>query len=279
MAAILQSEVNGMNTFDLFSMKGKNVLITGGRAMYGLGATLALADAGANIYLASHSIESAQQLVTELRETRGVKVTALAFDLDDIQSIESLVQSVIEDAGSIDAFVHCSRIIPKGGEGIGWDQDPIQLEQNVRVNSAASLYLIQLVGAQMIRQGYGSMVVFGSMMGLIGVEKHNYDGNPGMLPGAYAPAYAVDKSGLTAWVRHAASYYGQYGVRINAVCPGGLQSDRTNPVFAEQYSKHTQLGRLANEHDIKGPILFLVSEASAYLTGLSIPVDGGYTCI
>ena len=131
----------------------------------------------------------------------------------------------------------------------------------------------------MIRQRHGSIVVFGSMMGLIGVEKHNYDDNPQMVGGAYTHAYAMDKSGLTAWVRHAASYYGQFGVRINAVCPGGLQSDRTNPVFAQHYSKHTQVGRLANQDDIKGPILFLVSEASAYLTGLSIPVDGGYTCI
>ena len=268
-----------MNTFDLFSMKGKNVLITGGRAMYGLGATLALADAGANIYLASHSIESAAALVEQLKQEKGVTVKALAFDLGDIESIEKLVDDVIRDAGSIDAFIHCSRILPSGGTGTAWDQDPIQLEQNVRVNSAASLYLLELVGKQMIRQRSGSIVVFGSMMGLIGVEKHNYDGNPHMTGGAYTHAYAMDKSGLSAWVRHAASYYGQYGVRINAVCPGGLQSDRTNPLFAQEYSKHTQLGRLATQEDIKGPILFLVSEASAYLTGLSIPVDGGYTCI
>ncbi len=268
-----------MNTFDLFSMKGKKVLITGGRAMYGLGATLALADAGADLYLASHSIESAQELVTQLREEKGISVTALPFDLDDLQSIEKLVENVIADAGRIDAFVHCSRIIPSGGSGKGWDQDPIQLEQNVRVNSAASLYLLELVGEQMKKQKSGSIIVFGSMMGLIGVEKHNYDGNPAMVPGAYSHAYAVDKSGLSAWVRHAASYYGQFGIRINAVCPGGLQSERTNPLFAEKYSLHTQLGRLAGEHDIKGPILFLASDASAYLTGLSIPVDGGYTCI
>lgn len=267
-----------MNTFDLFSMKGKNVLITGGRAMYGLGATLALADAGANIYLASHTIESAQALVDELRKTRGVNVKAVPFDMGEVKSIEALVESVIKDGGRIDAFVHCSRIIPQGGDGIGWMEDPIRLEENVRVNSAGSMYLLQLVGEQMIKQRSGSIVVFGSMMGLIGVEKHNYDGNPQMLPGAYSHAYSVDKSGLSAWVRHAASYYGQYGVRINAVCPGGLQSERTNPLFAEKYSAHTQLGRLANGDDIKGPVLLLASDASAYLTGLSIPVDGGYTC-
>ena len=268
-----------MNTMDLFSLKGKNVLITGGRAMYGKGATLALADAGANIYLASHSIASAQEFVEELRQTKNVKVQAVAFDQGDIGSIERMVQTVVEDAGSLDVFIHCSRIIPKGDGGVGWDQDERQLMDNVAVNSAASLYLLELVGKQMIQQKKGSIVVFGSMMGLIGVEKHNYDGNPNMAAGAFGHCYSMDKSGLTAWVRHAASYYGQYGIRINAVCPGGLQSDRTNPVFAQEYSKHTQLGRLANGDDIKGPVLFLASDASSYLTGLSIPVDGGYTCI
>ena len=268
-----------MHTYDLFSMKGKNVLITGGRAMYGQGATHALADAGANIYLASHSLASAEAFAEELRKTKGIQATAIAFDLDDRESIDRLVETVIAEAGTIDAFVHCSRILPSGGTGTGWDQDPIQLEQNVMVNSGASLYLISLVGEQMKKQGKGAIVVFGSMMGLIGVEKHNYDGNPAMVPGAYTHAYAVDKSGLSAWVRHAASYYGQYGVRINAVCPGGLQSERTNPLFAETYGKHTQLGRLANGDDIKGPVLLLASDASAYLTGLSVPVDGGYTSI
>lgn len=80
----------------------------------------------------------------------------------------------------------------------------------------------------MILQKHGSIVVFGSMMGLIGVEKHNYDDNPDMVPGAYAPVYAVDKSGLTAWVRHSANYCGRFGVRINAVCPDDLMSERTN---------------------------------------------------
>ncbi len=268
-----------MDTFDLFSLKGKNVLITGGRAMYGQGATYALADAGANIYLASHSIESAQTFVDELQRTKGVKVKAVAFDQGDISSIEKMVEYVIEDAGSLDVFVHCSRIIPKGHGGVGWTEDEEALQANVFVNSAASLYMLELVGKQMIKQKKGSIVVFGSMMGLIGVEKHNYDGNPQMAVGAHGHCYSMDKSGLSAWVRHAASYYGQYGVRINAVCPGGLQSDRTNPLFAQVYSKHTQVGRLANQDDIKGPVLFLASDASAYLTGLSIPVDGGYTCI
>ena len=266
-----------INTFDLFSLKGKVALITGGRAMYGKGCTMALVDAGAKVYLASHSVESAQAYVQELRE-RGGDVEAVAFDQCNVESIDAMIQKVIEQEGRIDVFIHCSRIIPKG-TGVGWYQDEAQLTEDVNVNTAASLYMLSAVGEQMIKQRSGSIVTFGSMMGLIGIEKHNYDGEPGMGDGAYSHAYSLSKSGLTAWVRHAASYYGQYGVRINAVCPGGLESDRTPPIFKQNYSNHTQLGRLANGNDIKGPVLFLASDASAYLTGLSIPVDGGYTCI
>lgn len=266
-----------INTFELFSLKGKVALITGGRAMYGRGCTVALVDAGAKVYLASHSVESAKEYVEELRK-RGGDVEAIAFDQCDVKSIDKMIETVIEKEGRIDVFVHCSRIIPHG-TGVGWYQDEAELTEDVDVNSAASLYMTSAVGEQMIKQRSGSIVTFGSMMGLIGVEKHNYDGEPGMGDGAYGHAYALSKSGLTAWVRHAASYYGQYGVRINAVCPGGLESDRTPPIFKDNYGKHTQLGRLANGNDIKGPVLFLASDASQYITGLSIPVDGGYTCI
>ena len=122
-----------MNTFDLFSLKGKNVLITGGRAMYGQGATLALADAGANIYVASHSVESAKDFCENLSKEKGVKVQAVAFDQGDIESIEKMVQFVVEDAGSLDVFVHCSRIIPKGEGGVGWTEDECALEANVKL--------------------------------------------------------------------------------------------------------------------------------------------------
>lgn len=268
-----------MTTQELFSLRGKTALITGGRAMYGKGATCALADGGADIFLASHSIESARSFVEELRNEKQIKIEAVAFDQGDRKSIEDMVKTVVGKAGRIDIFINCSRILPKGNGGVGWDEDGQAMDEGVRINSAASLYMNELVIQQMIKQRSGSIVTFGSMMGLIGIEKHNYDGNPGMAAGAHGHIYPNDKSGVTAWVRNAASYLGQYGIRINAVCPGGLASDRTNPVFAKHYSEHTIIGRLADGDDIKGPIAFLASDASKYLTGLSIPVDGGYTVI
>jgi NAD(P)-dependent dehydrogenase (short-subunit alcohol dehydrogenase family) len=265
-----------MDTIDLFSLKGKIALITGGRAMYGKGCSIALVEAGAKLYLASHSMESVDEMVKPLIE-KGARIEVIEFHQEDAESIRKLVQNVVDREGRIDIFVNASRVIPKAGTG--WFQEERGLEYSVRVNTAGLLYMNMLVGEQMIRQRSGSIINFGSMMGLVGVEQHNYDGEPGMGDGAYSHDYALNKSGVTGWTRHAASYYGRYGVRINALCPGGLKSDRTPPVFEQNYNRHTQLGRLANENDIKGPLLFLASDASAYVTGLSLPVDGGYTVI
>lgn len=265
-----------MNTLDLFSLKGKIALITGGRAMYGKGCSIALVDAGAKLYLASHSVDSAKDTAQELRD-RGGLVEVIEFHQEDPKSIKEMIDFVVEKEGHLDVFVNASRVIPRGS--IGWFQEESGLDWSVRVNSAGFLYMTMLVGEQMIRQKSGSIINFGSMMGLVGVEKHNYDGQPEMAAGAHSHDYALNKSAITAWTRHAASYYGKYGVRVNALCPGGLASDRTPEQFTKNYSKHTQLGRLANEDDIKGAVLFLASEASAYLTGLSIPIDGGYISI
>ncbi len=265
-----------MHTLELFSLKGKVALITGGRVMYGKSCSIALVDAGARLFLASHSVEPALEFAQELAE-RGGDVTVLPFRQEDPASIKELVNSVIKEAGRIDIFVNASRVLAKGGSG--WFQTEEALAWSVKVNSGGLLHLNQLVGEQMIRQKSGSIINIGSMMGMIGVEKHNYDGEPGMAAGAHAHDYALNKSGLLAWTRHAASYYGRFGIRVNSLCPGGLESDRTPPLFKQNYARHTQLGRLANNDDIKGPLLFLASDASAYLTGLSIPVDGGYTCI
>jgi NAD(P)-dependent dehydrogenase (short-subunit alcohol dehydrogenase family) len=131
----------------------------------------------------------------------------------------------------------------------------------------------------MIRQHSGVIISFASMMGVIGVEPRNYDGFPDMRTTGFNHDYFFNKSGIIAFTRQAASYYGQYGIRVNCISPGGLESGRTPVAFVENYSKHTVLGRMADDEDVKGVIVFLASDASSYITGVNIPMDGGYTCI
>jgi len=265
-----------MGLMDLFSLEGKVAVITGGERMYGKSSSTALVEAGAKLYMACPFLDAAEETAEELRGLGG-QVETLLYLQDDPESIRGLVSKVIEKEGRIDVFINAARVIPKGKAG--WFQEEEGLDWAVKVNSTGMLYVTSLVGKEMISRKSGSIINFASMMGMIGIEKHNYDGEPALAESAYSHDYALNKSGIIAWTRHAASYYGRYGVRINCVCPGGLQSDRTPPLFSENYAKHTQLGRLANNDDIKGAIAFLASDASAYVTGLSIPIDGGYTCI
>ena len=126
----------------------------------------------------------------------------------------------------------------------------------------------------MIRQRSGSIVNIGSMMGMVGEEGHNYDGTDAIRSG---PDYFFHKGGMINFTRLCASYYGGYCIRVNCVSPGGLQTPNHSKRFVENYSQRTQLNRMANDTDMKGIIVFLSSDASAYITGTNIPLDGGYT--
>ncbi|MDD2262320.1 MAG: SDR family oxidoreductase [Clostridia bacterium] len=264
-----------MNILQSLSLENKVVLITGGRQLYGKSSSIALAQAKATLYIATHSIEKALPFIEELNKMGG-KAYAVQFDQEDPVSIKKMIDHVISQQGRIDVFINASRVKL---QNFGWNQKMSDLEYSIRCNGAAFLYMNRIVGQQMIKQKSGSMILFGSMMGLVGVESHNYDGADEMKKGAYSHDYAIIKSGVNGWTRHAASYYGRYGIRVNAICPGGLETPDMNPSFVKNYSLHTQLGRLADNEDIKGIVVFLASDTSKYITGAILPVDGGYVSI
>ncbi len=264
-----------MNTMERFSLKGKTALITGGGGIYGKQSAYALCEAGAKLYLTFRSLEKAEAQVKEM-QGKGFDVTAIPYDQSNEESIRSVVQTVANQETGIDIFVNAARVI--GGSG-GWEQTEEGHEPSIRINSLGFLLVTRLVGDSMIKQRSGVIINFGSMMGSIGVEPRNYDGFPDMRVGGFGHDYFFNKSGMIAFTRQAASYYGRYGVRINCLSPGGIQSERTPEDFVHNYSRHTVLNRMANDDDIKGVVVFLSSEASSYITGQNIIMDGGYTCI
>ena len=121
----------------------------------------------------------------------------------------------------------------------------------------------------------GSIINIGSFMGLVGIETSNYNGTEmGKTP---FPVYFYEKGGMVNFTRWAASELGKFNIRVNAIHPGGLMEDILPENFVKNYSARTQLGRLATGNDLKGIVVFLASDASLYITGTNIPVDGGYT--
>lgn len=263
------------NTMERFSLKNKVALMTGAGGLYGKPSAYALCEAGAKLYMGVRSMDKAEKMVEDMRE-KGFEVEAIAYDQGSEESIKNLVNEVVNKEGRIDIFINAARV--PGGSG-GWEQNEEGHELSTRINSLGFLLITRLVGNVMIKQCSGVMVFFGSMMGSIGVEPRNYDGFPDMRRGGFGHDYFFNKSGLIAFTRQAASYYGRYGIRVNCLSPGGILSERTPSKFVENYSKHTILKRMANDDDVKGVIVFLASEASSYITGANILMDGGYTAI
>jgi len=259
-----------MNVLNSFSLKGKVALLTGGAGLYGRQIAEALVEAGATTYIASRNVEDLEKVAESLR-AEGGDITALPLDLEDESSIETLVTEIVKRSGRLDVLVNnavtrcaCS----------GWDQPMEVFDKSFRINASALFCLTRLAGEEMKKQGGGSVINIGSYMGLLGPDPLNYVGTEmGVNP---SPIYFYEKGGMVNFTRFAASALGPYGIRVNAIHPGGFFNNQPE-AFVKNYSANTMLGRLANATDLKGVIVFLSSDASCYLTGTNIPVDGGYT--
>ncbi len=260
-----------MNVLDSFSLEGKVALVTGGAGQYGRQIVAALAEAGAETYIASRNAGALEQVASEERK-KGYKVTATSLDLSDESSILRLHDEIIGRSGRLDILVN-NAVTRSACDG--WDHPLEEFDKSLHVNASALFKITHLFAEDMKKQAGGSIINIGSMMGMIGVEMANYAGTD-MNPDP-SPIYFYEKGGMINFTRWAASILGPYNIRVNCVSPGGFQTPNHPETFLKQYNARTQLGRMANDTDLKGIIVFLGSEASAYITGTNIPVDGGYT--
>lgn len=260
-----------MKVLDSFSLKGKVALLTGGAGLYGRQIAEALAEAGAELYIASRDLPRLESVAAELGRTGG-KVTALQLDLSSEDSIKSVVAEILRRSGRIDILVNnaVTRLAVNG-----WDQPMEKFDESLRINASALFCLTRLAGEDMKKRRDGSVINIGSYMGLLGPNPTNYTGTDMMANPS--PIYFFEKGGMVNFTRWAASILGEYQIRVNCINPGGFQTPDQNPGFIKNYSRNTMLGRLADSTDLKGIIVFLASDASRYITGTNISVDGGYT--
>ena len=257
-----------MSVMDRFSLKGKNALVTGGAGMYGRQIVQAMAEAGARVYIASRNLD-ALAAVAKAHRDQGQDVRAIQMDQTDEASVKAAADTIVRESGSLHALVNNAVGRPVK-EGVF--SDLAAIDESMHVNGTGLILVTRVLGQVMADAG--SIINIGSIMGLIGPEPLNYQGT--QMHGWY-PDYFFHKGGMANLTRFFASYYGPRGIRVNCVHPGGLRSPTQPQAFVDQYSQRTCLGRLANESDLMGVIVFLASDASSYITGTNIPVDGGYT--
>jgi NAD(P)-dependent dehydrogenase (short-subunit alcohol dehydrogenase family) len=261
-----------LTVLESFSLKGKVALVTGGAGLYGRQIVAALAEAGAETYIASRNIQKLEGVALAERN-RGYNVTAMKLDLSEDKSIETLHKNVLQKAGNCNILINNAVAQESGSKN--WDHCLEDYTKSLRVNASALFKITYLFSEEMKKNKQGSIINIGSMKGSVGVEMGNYYGTD-MSP-ADSPIYFYEKGGMHNFTRWAASMLGPYNVRVNCLAPGGFKVPENPDRFIKNYSDRTQLGRMANATDMKGPIIFLASDSSAYLTGTVIPVDGGYT--
>ena len=254
-----------MSALDRFSLKGKVIVLTGGAGLYGRGLTHDLASAEAELVIASRNVDALEQVAAEERALGG-SVTAMMLDQADQASVTALRDSVLAKFGRIDGLVNNAVARPmKGPDDLaGW-------VESMRVN-ATGLYLATHVLGKAMNTG-GSIVNIGSIQGMVGPSFELYAGTS---MGEPCPDYFFHKGGMENLTRYYASSLGRQGVRVNCLSPGGFYSGQPEP-FLTRYNEHTMLNRMADPEDLGGCVIFLLSEASRYVSGANLPVDGGYT--
>jgi NAD(P)-dependent dehydrogenase (short-subunit alcohol dehydrogenase family) len=251
-----------------FSLHDHVVLLTGAAGLFGRGLASALAEAGATLIIASRSVEKLQA-VAEEETARGYRVYAEALDQGDEASIAALHGRLTERFGALHGLVNNSVARPmRGAQGT-----VAQWEESMRVNATGLMLMHRIFGASMAEAGRGSIVNIGSIQGMIGPSYELYAGT---AMGDMPPDYFFHKGGMLNLTRFYAALYGPRAVRVNCVSPGGFYNNQPDS-FVQRYSEHTMLQRMADDRDLGGSIVFLLSDASRYITGTNLPVDGGYT--
>jgi NAD(P)-dependent dehydrogenase (short-subunit alcohol dehydrogenase family) len=257
-----------MSILDKFSLRDKIIVLTGGSGLYGRQLTSAIAEAGATLVIASRNLPKLQQVADE-ENKRGYSVSCEAFDQGDEESILRLRDRVLQTFGRVDGLVNNSVIRTMKSA----DDPAAAWDESMRVNATGVFLMTRAFGQEMGKRKLGSIVNIGSMQGMVGPSLDFYEGtNMGTPP----PDYFFHKGGMINLTRYYASLLGGKGVRVNCVSPGGFFNHQPEP-FLTRYCRRTMLGRMADDNDLGGTIVFLLSEASRYITGANLPVDGGYT--
>lgn len=255
----------------LFDLKGKVALVTGGAGIYGTHIAGALAEAGAHVIVASRDVRKCEKLTRSLQQ-QGLAAEPAELDLALEASVRALCDRLVSGHGHLDVLVN-NAVARAGGDL--YDSNAADWESAMKVNSTGLFLACQIFSGPMVQARSGSIINIASIYGVVGPRFPIYKGT--RLHNS--ASYAFSKGGMISLTRYLASLLGPFNIRVNCLSPGGFRTEDTPQQFASNYSQHTLLGRMAAPDDIKGPVVFLASEASRYITGQNLLVDGGWTAI
>jgi len=272
--------------FKLFDLHGRVAVVTGGAGLLGSEFCHALAQAGASVVIADANDIGGRALADSI-SSQDRQALAIETDVTHPASVSALVSATLDAFGRLDILVNSAALDPKfdpqqttataqrPGSG-EFESFPLQAwNLALEVNLTGAFLCCQAAVVPMLKQGGGVIVNLSSIYGLAGPDQRLYQ-RPGQ-PSQYKPVYySVTKAGILGLTHYLATYFAGKNIRVNALSPGGVYNGHDED-FVQSYAARAVMGRMAEKDEMNGALLFLVSDASAYMTGANLVVDGGWT--
>ena len=266
---------------NLFSLEGKVAIVTGALGLIGKNHCEALADAGAHVVVADINGEACESFAKNL----GKNHLGIACNVTDEKNLTAARDAILKKFGTIDVLVNNAAINDMfenpllAAEQSAFEKYPVaSFRASLEVNVTGVFLCSQIFGTVMAAQRSGSIINLASTYGMVGPDQSIYLDAEGKRTFYKSAVYPTTKGAVINFTRFLAAYWGEKNVRVNTLSPGGVENAQ-DETFVNNYSAKTPLGRMAKPSDYKGALIFLASDASSYMTGANLVVDGGWTAI
>ena len=255
-----------------FSLKGKVIVISGACGLIGRAFCEAVAQFGGNVVVADIPQAQPEKLAEDLEKRNGVKCIAIPVEVEKKSSVIQLKDKTLETFGKIDGLV-CAH---QNKSHLKFDPFENVCEENwdkvIEVNLKGTFLLCQVIGSYMAQKGSGSIVTMPSTYSVVAPNQNLYEGTSLGCPAAYS----ASKGGIDALSRYLASYWANKGVRVNMITPHGVWNNHEEQ-FEKNFSRFSPMQRMSYNHEVAPALIYLLSDASSYVTGSNMLVEGGWT--
>ena len=275
-----------MNTLDQFKLDGKFCVITGGAGLLGVKHAEALLDAGASVILVDKNMAKLNIAASRFSTRPGHKSTILgySFDITNEEAVRNHVEHICKYQGSIDVLINNAANTPRA-EDINsltrLEDFPIKSwREDFDVSVTGAFLMSREIGKRMAENGGGVILNIVSDLGIIAPDQRIYrkEGLKDSEQPVKPVSYSVAKHALIGLTKYLATYWADKGVRVNSISPGGVYNGHLSVDFVHELTRLIPMGRMAHADEYKAAILFLCSDASSYMTGANLVIDGGRTC-
>lgn len=269
-------------TDELFSVNGKVIALIGATGILGRQYAEFLSSAGANVVIGDIKKEECFVLAAKLKEEYKTDPMPYHIDISDEVQIAGFFDKIMSKYERLDVLINNVQTKPEGFYAPFETYEKETLTKVLDANLGGAVISCQQACKIFLGQGYGNIINISSTYGNVGADQRLYEGVKNIyfpdMPFSSPVSYAITKAGIISLTRYLASYYREKNIRVNCLTPGGV-FDNHDDTFVKNYSYRTILGRMADKNEYNGAILFLASEASSYMTGSNMIVDGGWTAI